>query len=119
MVIDKHRVGVHISSAVRVQLCFDVNPTDGTLPAGGQPLVHAALVEEMHAGQSPGGTERDGETRGVNVDVKSTTRYSVQLCAREEPLTPGGVNSDHSDTQTQLLLSHQRCVPVRQLYAVN
>lgn len=42
--------GVEISSAVRVQLCFDVNPTDWTLPAGGQPLVHTALVEEVHAG---------------------------------------------------------------------
>lgn len=59
-VIDKEW-GVEISSAVRVQLCFDVNSTDRTLPAGGQPLVHAALVEEVHAGQSPGGQR---ETRG-------------------------------------------------------
>ena len=53
--------GRSISSAVGVQLCFDVNPTDWTLPAGGQPLVHAALVEEVHAGQSPGG-HRDRDT---------------------------------------------------------
>lgn len=38
------------SSAVGVQLCFDVNSTDGTLPARGQPLVHTALMEEVHAG---------------------------------------------------------------------
>lgn len=44
-----------ISSAVGVQLCFDVNSTDWTLSAGGQPLVHAALVEEVHAGQPPAG----------------------------------------------------------------
>lgn len=68
-VIDKEGGGVRgvkISSAVRVQLCFDVNPTDWTLPAGGQPLVHAALVEEVHAGQSPGG-QRDKERHRVSV----------------------------------------------------
>lgn len=48
--IDKGEGGVSIPSAVGVQLCFDVNPADWTLPAGGQPLVHTALVEEVHAG---------------------------------------------------------------------
>lgn len=62
--------------------------------------------------------ERRRDT-GVNVDVKSTILYCVQLCAREEPLTPGGDHFDHSGTQTQLLLSHQCYMPVRQLYAVN
>lgn len=61
--IDKKGGGGEISSAVGVQLCFDVNSTDWTLPAGGQPLVHTALVEEVHAGQSPGG-QRHRETWG-------------------------------------------------------
>lgn len=37
------------TSAVRRQLGLNVHPTYGALPAGGQPLVHTRLVEEVHA----------------------------------------------------------------------
>lgn len=36
-------------SAVGGQLGLNVHSADGAFPAGGQPLVHARLVEEVHA----------------------------------------------------------------------
>lgn len=37
-------------STVGGQLSLNVHSADGAFPAGGQPLVHTRLVEEMHAG---------------------------------------------------------------------
>lgn len=37
-------------SAVGGQLGLNVHSADGAFPAGGQPLIHARLVEEVHAG---------------------------------------------------------------------
>lgn len=37
-------------STVRGQLGLNVHSADGAFPAGGQPLVHTPLVEEVHAG---------------------------------------------------------------------
>ena len=37
-------------STVGGQLGLNVHSADGALSAGGQPLVHARLVEEVHAG---------------------------------------------------------------------
>ena len=38
------------ASTVGGQLGLNVHSADGALPAGGQPLVHTPLVEEVHAG---------------------------------------------------------------------
>ncbi len=37
-------------SALGGELCLDVHSADGTLPTGGQPLIHTRLMEQMHTG---------------------------------------------------------------------
>lgn len=95
--------GCKISSAVGVQLCFDVNSTDGTLPAGGQPLVHAALVEEVHAGQSPGG-QRDRETRRAGGSMWNSSSTNTVMWLQRISENQQGVHFVHSGTRRQLLL---------------
>jgi len=41
---------MRVISALGCELCLDVHSADGTLPTGGQPLVHTRLMEQMHTG---------------------------------------------------------------------
>lgn len=45
-----HTAAGEEASAVWCQLGLNVHPAYGAFPAGAQPLVHASLVEEVHAG---------------------------------------------------------------------